>query len=90
MAMYGDLMEYAPIYKMKDTKPINPPFKLLKKIYRIYEIYKKGFLNFYGYLYFRTYIKYFLKTKNYKYNKIYNLTIKLYNKKKKKTIVENI
>ena len=71
MTTYKDLMEYAPIFKTVNAKKINRPFKMVKKVYRIYEIYKNGFLNFYGYLYFRTYIKYFLKTKSYHYNKIF-------------------
>ena len=70
--IYNDLMEYAPIYKIEFKSKIEPPFKNFKKIYRIYDIYKNGFLNFYGYLYFRTYIKYFIKTKNYAYNKIFS------------------
>lgn len=70
--IYGDLMEYAPIYKKMNKNKIKPPFKTIKKIYRIYEIYKKGFLNFYGYLHFSTYLKYLIKTKNYAYNKIFS------------------
>ena len=70
--IYNDLMEYAPIYKIEFKSKIEPPFRNFKKIYRIYDIYKNGFLNFYGYLYFRTYIKYFIKTKNYAYNKIFS------------------
>lgn len=70
--IYNDLMEYAPIYKREFKKNIKPPFKTIKKIYRIYDIYKNGFLNFYGYLHFRTYLKYFLRTKKYAYNKIFS------------------
>lgn len=70
--IYGDLMEYAPIYEKKSKNRIEPPFKTLKKIYRVYEIYKRGFLNFYGYLYFRTYLKYAFRTKNFEYNKIFS------------------
>lgn len=70
--IYPDLMEYAPIYEKKSKKQIKPPFKTVKKVYRIYEIYKKGFLNLYGYLHFRTYLKYFIKTKSYKYNKMFS------------------
>ena len=70
--IYPDLMEYAPIYKNTAKKEIKPPFKAMKKVYRVYEIYKKGFLNLYGYLHFRTYLKYFIKTKSYKYNKMFS------------------
>lgn len=70
--VYGDLMEYAPIYKKEPRKSITSPFKTLKKAYRVYEIYKRGFLNLYGYVYFRTYIKYALKSKNFEYNKIFS------------------
>lgn len=70
--VYGDLMEYAPIYKKESRKSITSPFKTLKKAYRVHEIYKRGFLNLYGYVYFRTYIKYALKSKNFEYNKIFS------------------
>lgn len=70
--IYPDLMDYAPIYNKKGWRPIKAPCKTIKKIYRIYEIYKKGFLNFYGYVYFRTYLKYGLRTKNFEYNKIFS------------------
>ena len=69
--IYGDLMEYAPIYNKKSGPRIKPPFIVAKLIYKIYDRYKNGFLNFYGYFYFRTYIKYLLFTRKVDYNKMF-------------------
>ena len=64
-------MEYAPIFEGGEKGEVNPPFKFIKKVFRLIDIYKNGFLNFYGYFYFRTYIKYFIQTKKYQYNKMF-------------------
>jgi len=63
-------MEYAPIFDGGKKEKIKPPFKFIKKVCRLINIYKDGFLNIYGYFYFRTYIKYLIETKKYQYNKL--------------------
>lgn len=69
--IYGDLMEYAPLYQDKVKPHIKPPFKIIKKMWRVIDLYKNGFLNFYGYFHFRTYLKYIIETREIGYVKLF-------------------
>ena len=53
------------------AQPLKPPFIVSKIIYRALRRYKKGFLNFYGYFHFSTYVKYFIKTRKVDYNRMF-------------------
>ena len=79
--IYGDLMKKAPIYKEKSGKKIKPPFYLIKLSKKVYDRYKHGFLNFYGYLYFRTYLRFLIKTRKVDYNKMFAMFYVEYLKK---------
>lgn len=91
--IYGDLMEYVPLFENKQRKPITKPFKILKKMYRTVDLYLNGFINFYGYFHFRTYLKYIIETKEIGYVKLfcthYIHYIEKEIKKENKHIMEN-